>query len=114
MSEEEKEVLWMLEEYKKEFQEGVEIWYNYRIMNPENRDLPKVGIAYAKIRGIDGNKLDLNNGHEAKWNGLRYEIEDLGAFVELRSKETLEKVFDPESFLERQCLILKEKGPRHI
>jgi|TARA_Y100000289_G_scaffold40304_1_gene39873 NADPH-dependent 7-cyano-7-deazaguanine reductase QueF-like protein len=90
------ETLELLENYKSQFQEGVEIWYNYRIMNPENRDLPKVGIAYAKIRGIDGNKLDLNNGHEAKWNGLRYEIEDLGAFVELRSAETLEKVFYPE------------------
>ena len=74
--------------------EGVEIWYNYGIMNPEREK--KVGIAYAKIRGIDGNKLDLNNGHKAKWNGLRYEIEDLGAFVELRSSETLEKVFYPE------------------
>ena len=90
------ETLELLESYKSQFQEGVEIWYNYRIMNPDNRDLPKVGIAYAKIRGIDGNKLDLNNGHEAKWNGLRYEIEDLGAFVELRSKETLEKVFYPD------------------
>jgi len=114
MSEKDKEVLWMLEEYKKEFNEGVEVWYNYRIMNPEDRDLPKVGVAYAKIRSVDGDRLDLNNGHEAKWNGLRYEIEDLGAFVELRSSETLEKVFYPELFLERQCLILKEKGPRHI
>jgi hypothetical protein len=87
------ETLELLESYKSQFQEGVEIWYNYSIMNPDNRDLPKVGIVYAKIRGIDGNKLDLSNGHEAEWNGLRYEIEDLRAFVELRSEETLEKVF---------------------
>ena len=90
------ETLELLENYKNQFQEGVEVWYNYGIINPDNRDLPKVGIAYTKIRGIDGSKLDLNNGHEAKWNGLRYEIYDLGAFVELRSTETLEKVFYAE------------------
>jgi hypothetical protein len=83
----------------KKFKKGAKVHYfplsggNYVMVGPkgvQTKDKEAVNVQIRKIGTYDADNpnqvsvgIELNNGHEATWNGKEFEIDDLGCVLKL-------------------------------